>query len=185
MEFSLLPTLTTTGYVIFTLFQMKKISEGGGQPSPHFDHDWFYQLCELMMTPQAPFVKRQVQSVSQFPTGILCTLHFSKEYWNESKCVWNIYVFQHLFKFSQICNFKVFFLSVYPLLVVTLLLVVTPLLVVTHLLLVTPLLVGDSGYILLVVIPLLVVRPLTKNCASFLIFIPIQHFVIRFVSCCC
>ena len=30
---------------------------------PHFDQAWFYQLCELMMTPQAPFVKRQVRKL--------------------------------------------------------------------------------------------------------------------------
>ena len=39
-------------------YQMKKISEAGQEPCTHFDQAWFYQLCELMMTPQAPFVKR-------------------------------------------------------------------------------------------------------------------------------
>ena len=47
-------------------YQMKKIAESGGeagqQPGPHFDQAWFYQLCELMIAPQAPFVKRQVRS---------------------------------------------------------------------------------------------------------------------------
>ena len=42
-------------------YQMKKISESGNEPMPHFDHAWFYQLCELMITSQAPFVKRQEQ----------------------------------------------------------------------------------------------------------------------------
>ena len=46
---------------------MKKIAESGGeagqQPGPHFDQAWFYQLCELMITPQAPFVKRQVRKL--------------------------------------------------------------------------------------------------------------------------
>ena len=39
-------------------YLMKKISEAGQEPCTHFDQAWFYQLCELMMTPQAPFVKR-------------------------------------------------------------------------------------------------------------------------------
>ena len=46
---------------------MKKIAESGGeagqQPGPHFDQAWFYQLCELMIAPQAPFVKRQVRKL--------------------------------------------------------------------------------------------------------------------------
>ena len=42
-------------------YQMKKISESGNEPMPHFDHAWFYQLCELMITSQAPVVKRQEQ----------------------------------------------------------------------------------------------------------------------------
>ena len=52
-------------------YQMRKIADSaaagsGGSaavPSPHFDNDWFYVLCELMMTPQAPFVKRQVRKL--------------------------------------------------------------------------------------------------------------------------
>merc|ERR1719203_2024183 len=44
-------------------YQMKKIAESGAGPVPHFDHDWNNQLCELMMTPQAPFVKRQVRKL--------------------------------------------------------------------------------------------------------------------------
>ena len=48
-------------------YQMKKIAESGGeagqQPGPHFDQAWFYQLCELMIAPQAPFVKRQVRKL--------------------------------------------------------------------------------------------------------------------------
>ena len=44
-------------------YQMKKISESGNEPMPHFDQAWFYQLCELMITPQAPFVKRQVRKL--------------------------------------------------------------------------------------------------------------------------
>jgi E3 ubiquitin-protein ligase UBR4 len=48
-------------------YQMKKISESAGEgeaaPSPHFEPDWLYQLCELLATPQAPFVKRQVRKL--------------------------------------------------------------------------------------------------------------------------
>ena len=44
-------------------YQMRKIAESGQEPVPHFDQAWFYQLCELMMTPQAPFVKRQVRKL--------------------------------------------------------------------------------------------------------------------------
>ena len=43
---------------------MKKIADNGGdQPKPHFDQTWFYQLCELMIAPQASFVKRQVRKL--------------------------------------------------------------------------------------------------------------------------
>ena len=35
---------------------MKKITDAGSEPGPHFDHDWFYQLCELMMTPQVRYI---------------------------------------------------------------------------------------------------------------------------------
>ena len=45
-------------------YQMRKIGEAGtGEPLPHFAQAWFYHLCELMMTPQAPFVKRQVRKL--------------------------------------------------------------------------------------------------------------------------
>ena len=44
-------------------YQMKKIAESGSGPVPHFDLSWHHQLCELMMTPQAPFVKRQVRKL--------------------------------------------------------------------------------------------------------------------------
>ena len=50
-------------------YQMKKISDCGAEPGPHFDHEWFYQLCELMMTPQAPFVKRQVRKLLLLISG--------------------------------------------------------------------------------------------------------------------
>lgn len=50
-------------------YQMKKITDGGSEPAPHFDYDWFYQLCELMMTPQAPFVKRQVRKLLLLISG--------------------------------------------------------------------------------------------------------------------
>ena len=36
-------------------YQMKKVCDSNSDTSPHFDHDWFYQLCELMMTPQECF----------------------------------------------------------------------------------------------------------------------------------
>ena len=42
---------------------MKKISEAAQEPCPHFDQAWFYQLCEIMMTPQAPFVKKSVSAL--------------------------------------------------------------------------------------------------------------------------
>ena len=46
-------------------YQMKKIADSASEPGPvpHFDQSWFYQLCELMITPQAPFVKRQVRKL--------------------------------------------------------------------------------------------------------------------------
>jgi E3 ubiquitin-protein ligase UBR4 len=46
-------------------YQMKKIAESGGpeKPAPHFEGEWLYQLCELLGTPQAPFVKRQVRKL--------------------------------------------------------------------------------------------------------------------------
>ena len=47
-------------------YQMKKIADGGGEgtaAAPHFEADWLYQLCELLATPQAPFVKRQVRKL--------------------------------------------------------------------------------------------------------------------------
>ena len=46
-------------------YQMKKIAESAGGtettsvPAPHFEGEWLYQLCEMLATPQAPFVKRQ------------------------------------------------------------------------------------------------------------------------------
>ena len=61
--FEAYPTLLTE-MVLRIPYQMKKIadSNGGDQPKPHFDQTWFYQLCELMIAPQASFVKRQVTS---------------------------------------------------------------------------------------------------------------------------
>merc|ERR1719445_2195482 len=46
-------------------YQMKKIADSANEPGPvpHFDQAWFYQLCELMITPQAPFVKKQVRKL--------------------------------------------------------------------------------------------------------------------------
>ena len=41
----------------------EEISEAGQEPCPHFDQAWFYLLCELMMTPQAPFFKRSVSAL--------------------------------------------------------------------------------------------------------------------------
>ena len=44
-------------------YQLKKISDSANDTQPHFDHAWFNELCELMITPQAPFVKRQVRKL--------------------------------------------------------------------------------------------------------------------------
>jgi E3 ubiquitin-protein ligase UBR4 len=52
-----------TEMVLRLPYQMKKIAESGLMAVPHFEPDWLYQLCELLATPQAPFVKRQVRKL--------------------------------------------------------------------------------------------------------------------------
>ena len=52
-----------TEMVLRIPYQMRKILEAAGEPLPQFEQAWFSQLCELMITPQAPFVKRQVRKL--------------------------------------------------------------------------------------------------------------------------
>ena len=44
-------------------YQLKKNADMASDAQPHFDQAWFNELCELMITPQAPFVKRQVRKL--------------------------------------------------------------------------------------------------------------------------
>ena len=41
-----------TEMVLRIPYQMKKIADASCDFQPHFDHDWYYQLCELMIAPQ-------------------------------------------------------------------------------------------------------------------------------------
>ena len=52
-------------------YQVRKISEslGPAEPKVQFSSNWYYFLCEYMMTQQTPYVRRQVRKLLLYICG--------------------------------------------------------------------------------------------------------------------